>query len=149
MKIICLVWIIKKICHMINEFLTDIIIWIDYFVIIQIMKQMMLINFFTNKLNLYLIKALQYCFQFHLNIWHCFDWLNIVLNTLSHFLNKIMNSKNQLLENIFENIDDEIHIYHIIVIEMLSNFQDKIKRVYLKDKKWKKSFSNCVAWKKI
>ena len=37
-----------------------------------------------------------------------------------------------------ENIDDEIHIYHITVIEMLSDFQDKIKRVYLKDKKWKK-----------
>ena len=37
-----------------------------------------------------------------------------------------------------ENIDDEIHIYHITMIEMLSDFQNKIKKIYLKDKKWKK-----------
>ena len=57
---------------------------------------------------------------------------------LSCFLNKIVNSKNWLSENTFENIDNEIHIYHIIVIEMLSDFQNKIKKVYLKNKKWKK-----------
>ena len=34
-----------------------------------------------------------------------------------------------------ENINEKIHIYHIIVIEMLSDFQNKIKKVYLKDKK--------------
>ena len=34
-----------------------------------------------------------------------------------------------------ENIDEKIHIYHITVIEMSSDFQNKIKRVYLKDKK--------------
>ena len=34
-----------------------------------------------------------------------------------------------------QNIDNEIHIYHITVIKMLSDFQDKIKKVYLKDKK--------------
>ena len=46
-----------------------------------------------------------------------------------------MNSKNQLLENTLENIDKKIHIYHIIVIKMLSDFQNKIKKVYLKNKK--------------
>ena len=46
-----------------------------------------------------------------------------------------MNFKNQLLENTLENIDEKFHIYHIIVIEMLSNFQNKIKKIYLKDKK--------------
>ena len=34
-----------------------------------------------------------------------------------------------------ENIDEKIHIYHIIVIEMLFDFQNKIKKAYLKDKK--------------
>ena len=46
-----------------------------------------------------------------------------------------MNSKNQLLEDTFKNIDNEIHIYYIIMIKILSGFQNKIKRVYLKDKK--------------
>ena len=113
-------------------------IWTDHFITIQIMKQMILINSFINKLNLYLIRVSQYCFQFHINVWHCFDQLNIVLNVLSHLFNKIMNVKNQLLENMLENINKKIHIYHIIVIEMLSDFQNKIKKVYLKNKKWKK-----------
>ena len=94
LKIICLIWIIKKICHMINEFLTNIMIWTNHFVMIQIMKQMTLINFFMNKLNLCLVRASQYCFQFCINIWHCSDWLNIISNILSCFLNKITNFKN-------------------------------------------------------
>ena len=64
--------------------------------------------------------------------------MNIVSDMLSHFLNKIVNSKNWLLRNILENIDKKIHIYHITMIEMLSDFQNKIKKIYLKDKKWKK-----------
>ena len=138
MKIICLIWIIKKICHMINEFLINIVIWTDHFIIIQIMRQMTLISSFTDKLNLCLVRALQYCFQFCINIWHHSDQLNIILNTLSCLLNKIMNFKNQLFRNTFENIDDKIHIYHIIVIKMSSDFWNKIKKVYLKNKKWKK-----------
>ena len=135
MKIICLIWIIKKICYMINEFLTDIIIWIDHSVTIQIMKQMMLISFFMNKLNLCLVRTLQYCFQFCINVQHHFDQLNIILNVLSCFLNKIVNAKNWLLKNTLENIDKKIHIYHIIVIKILSDFWNKIKKVYLKGKK--------------
>ena len=99
---------------------------------------MMLINFSMNKLNLCLVRTLQYCFQFCINVQHHSDWLNIILNALSYFLNKIMNSKNQSFENTLENIDKKIHIYHIIVIEMSSDFQNKIKRIYLKNKKWKK-----------
>ena len=135
MKIVCLVWIIKKICHMINEFLADTVIWTDHSVTIQIMRQMMLISSFMNKLNLCLVRASQYCFQFHINVWHCSDWLNIILNVLSHFLNKIADFKNWLLKNMLENIDEKIHIYHIIVIKILSDFQNKIKKIYLKDKK--------------
>ena len=109
-----------------------------------------LISFFINKLNLHLVRTLQYCSQFHINVQHCFDWLNTVSDTLSHLLNKITNSKNQSLENMLENIDEKIHIYHIIVIKMLFDFWNKIKKVYLKNKKWKKkSFSNYIVLKKV
>ena len=135
LKIACLIWTIKKICHMINESLTDTVIWTDYSVIIQIMKQMMLISSFMNKLNLHLIRTSQYCSQFCINVQHHSDQLNIISDVLSCLLNKIVNAKNWLLENILENIDEKIHIYHIIMIEMLFDFQNKIKKVYLKDKK--------------
>jgi len=62
LEIACLVWTIKKIYHIINEFLADTVIWTNYFMIIQIIKQMMLISSFMNKLNLCLIRILQYCF---------------------------------------------------------------------------------------
>ena len=112
------------------------------------MKYMILINFFINKLNLCLIRISQYCFQFCINVQHCSDQLNIVLNMLSHLLNKIVNAKNQLLENILKNIDEKIHIYHIIMIEMLSDFWNKIKKIYLKDKKWKKIIQQLHYFKK-
>ena len=99
---------------------------------------LLLISSSTDKLNLHLVRASQYCFQFHINVWHCSDQLNIVSDTLSCLLNKIMNAKNWSLRNTLENIDKKIYIYHITVIEMLSDFQNKIKKVYLKDKKWKK-----------
>src|SRR5436190_21475702 len=86
-----------------------------------------------NKLNLHLVRASQYCFQFHIDIQHHSDQLNIISDTLSHLLNKIVNSKNQSLRNTLENIDEKIHIYHITVIEISSDFQNKIKRVYLKN----------------
>ena len=49
-----------------------------------------------------------------------------------------MNSKNWSLKNTLENIDEKIHIYHITVIKMSSDFQNKIKKVYSENKKWKK-----------
>src|SRR5205814_3599772 len=99
------------------------------------MKQMTLISFFTDKLNLYLVRTSQYCFQFHINVQHHSDQLNIISDTLSHLLNKITDFKNQSFRDMLENIDKKIHIYHIIIIEMSSDFQNKIKKVYLKDKK--------------
>src|SRR5204863_5966548 len=99
------------------------------------MKQIMFISFFTNKLNLYLIRISQYCFQFYINVQYHSDQLNIILNMLSHFFNKITNFKNQSLRNTLENIDKKIHIYHIIVIKISFDFQNKIKKIYLKDKK--------------
>src|SRR5436189_3225406 len=99
------------------------------------MRQMTLISSSMNKLNLHLVRALQYCSQFCIDVQHHSDQLNIVLNMLSCLLNKIADSKNQLLENMLENIDKEVHIYHITVIKMSSDFQDKIKKAYLKDKK--------------
>ena len=93
---------------------------------------MTLISFSTDKLNLHLVQASQYCFQFSLDIRHQFSQLNIVSDALSCLLNKIADSKNQSLDDTLENI--EIHTYHTTVIEMSSEFQNKIKKVYSEDK---------------
>ena len=38
LEITCMIWTVKKICHMINKFLAETVIWIDYSVILQILK---------------------------------------------------------------------------------------------------------------
>ena len=90
-----------------------------------------------DKLNLCLVRTLQYCSQFQLDICHHPGQLNIVPDTLSHLLNKVADTKNQPLENTLENIDKEVHTYHTTVIKMSPEFQDKIKKIYMKNKKWK------------
>ena len=87
LEVICLVWTVKKICHMINESLADTVVWTDHSAIIQIMKQIILISSFMNKLNLCLIWASQNCSQFCLNLWHQSDWLNKISDVLSRLLN--------------------------------------------------------------
>jgi len=61
LEVACLVWTVKKICHMINGSLADTVVWTDHSATIQIMKQTTLTSSSTDKLNLRLIRASQYC----------------------------------------------------------------------------------------
>ena len=69
LKITEIVWIIKKIRHMI-EFnrKSFIIIYIDYFAAISIFRQIILITSFIDKLNLRLICVSQYLFNFNITL---------------------------------------------------------------------------------
>ena len=60
-----------------------IIIYIDYFAAISIFKQIILITFFIDKLNLRLIRASQYLFNFNIFLRHKADKTNVILNVLS------------------------------------------------------------------
>jgi len=89
LEIACVIWTVKKICHMISRFLTETVIWTDHSVILQILKQTIFNSSFINKLNLHLIQVLQYCSQFEIDIWHQSDQLNKVSDVLSWLLNWI------------------------------------------------------------
>ena len=75
---------IKKICHIIefNKKLF-IIIYIDYFAIISIFRQIILIISFIDKFNLHLIRASQYLFNFNISLRHKADKTNIISDVLS------------------------------------------------------------------
>jgi len=130
-----MIWTVKKICHMINRFLTETVIWTDHSVILQILKQTILSSSFTDKLNFCFIWVLQYCFQFEIDIWHWSDQLNKVSDALSWFLNQIVKFQLSTQDDTF----DEIFIYNIIIIEMFSEFWNKIKKDYTENKHWKKT----------
>ena len=118
---------------MINKNLADTIIWTDYSAIIQIIKQIILISNFTDKLNFHLIQASQYCSQFHLDFWHQSDWLNKVSDVLSRLFNQIINKKSK------NNTLDKVFIYHTMIVQMSLKFWEKIKKNYLEDKCWKET----------
>ena len=90
LKITCMIWTVKKIHHIISKFLIETMIWIDYSIILQILKQTIFSSSFTDKLNLCFIWVSQYCSQFEINIWHQFNWLNKVSDALSQFFNQII-----------------------------------------------------------
>ena len=60
LEIINLVWIVKKVWHMIELFKMFIIIYINYGASVGIIKQTLLIMSFTDKFNLHLVCALKY-----------------------------------------------------------------------------------------
>ena len=129
-----MIWIIKKIYHIINKFLAETVIWTNHSVILQILKQIILSSSFINKLNFHLIWISQYCFQFEINIWYQFDQLNKVSDVLSWFFNWITEFQLFMQDDIL----DEVFIYNTTVIEMSLKFWNKIKKDYIENKHWKK-----------
>ena len=132
LEIACLVWTVKKIRYMINGSLAGTVIWTDHSATVQIMKQMTLTSSSTDKLNLRLVQASQYCSQFCLDVRHRPGRLNVVPDALSRLLNRVADLKNRPLGDTL----DEIHTYHTTVVGMSPEFQDKLKKAYLEDKRW-------------
>ena len=85
MKIVALVWIIKKIRHLIETTEHFIVVYIDHSVTIAIAQQSNLNTIFVIKLNLRLIRSSKYLQRFKLNIRHIQNKINIILNALSQF----------------------------------------------------------------
>ena len=81
LKIVKIVWIIRKIRHMIeNNECFSIIIYIDHLATMSISRQINFITFNTNKLNLRFIWTSQYFFDFNLQVKHKIKKFNIIFD---------------------------------------------------------------------
>ena len=117
------------------------IIYIDYFVNVNIVVQTKLTFNFVNKFNLKLIQIFMYLFQFRLNTHYRFEKFNIVSNALSCLFN-IANKKNTInnLNIEFFYIDilnskiANFHVFNHFLIVINENFNHKIKIEYRKNK---------------
>jgi hypothetical protein len=132
-----LVWTIKKVRHMIDGSLLDTVVWTDHSATVQIVKQTSLTTTATDKLNLRLIRASQYCSQFRLDVRHRDGKTNIVPDALSRLLNRIDESKDRPSKGDTLEDTDEIFTYHTTVIEMSEDFRQRIKEGYLEVRRWK------------
>ena len=133
MKVADIVWVLRKIRHLI-EFSTEkfIIIYTDHDVALSIFKQISMIIIFTDKLNLRLIKVSDYIQRFELKLRHKSDKAHIIFNTLFKFV-----SINIIIDTTHD--ENELDALFITaVIDLNKVFRKKIMNKYNIDLNWKK-----------
>jgi hypothetical protein len=130
LEVIAVVWIVKKLHHMIRTSKHFTIIWTDHSVIVSIIKQTKMNTFNTNKLNLRLVKVDIYLSQFDLNVRHKSDRDHVISNAL--FRLSFFDSSVEEFTNTLKNVE----VYARILIEMSLAFKTRLIKVYKSDRKW-------------
>ena len=111
----------------------QIIIYTDYSITINIVKQIKLIFNNINKFNLRLMRASIYLSQFNINVRHKSNKQHIIFNVLFK-LSSDANAKKRT--NDFQNDEDTFDvIYHVILMKMFHEFKSKLKQAYSKNKR--------------
>ena len=94
------------------------IIYIDYFITIDITRQTILLITLINRLNLRLIRVSDYIQRFNLTLKYIFNRINIILNILSRF--EIINELPINLEDLKLNV---LFTVIIIIIKINNEFK--------------------------
>ena len=123
----------RKIRHLLNfSKQKSIVIFIDYDVALNIIKQINMIIIFIDKFNLRLVKIFDYIQRFELNIRHKSNKQYIVSNILFKLIN--IN-----IDTIFD--ENELNVlFTTALIEIEKNCFKKIIKNYFIDLNWKKIF---------
>ena len=79
---------IKKIRHLIETSINVIIIYINYLIIIQLIRQINLNIVLIKKFNLRLIKTFKYLQRFRIKVRHKLNKMNIVFDVLFRLINR-------------------------------------------------------------
>ena len=144
LKMIDLIWLMKRIKHLIETFKHITIIYIDHVVNSFIARQIKLITNNVNKLNMKLVRVSIYLFQFRLNVRYKLDKSHIIFDAFSRLSinNCMLNDKNDVLdienfhENMIDSKNDVIYAYNSDLITMSKNFKLKLRQDYRFDKVW-------------
>lgn len=148
LKVADLVWVIRKIRHMMKSTLRSLtIIYIDHAVAVTIAKQTSLITVNTDKLNLRLIQASQYLFIFQLDIRHKADKANIILDALFRLLREKLELKsmkavfkNDILDLLHERIvhrNQTIYVCTVFLVKISLKFKSDLIQALEDNKRWK------------
>ena len=144
LKMIELVWVVKRIRHMIESAKKITLIFIDHVANFFIAKQTTLSSENIDKLNLRLIKVSAYFSQFNIDIKYKSKKINIMSDALSR-LSSISSFKNDAEMNtlnidnyhcVIQDIAVTTHVFQESLIAMTSNFRAKLLNDYFKNKVW-------------
>ena len=129
LEITCLVWILKKIWHIIKIIKNKTIIYTNHSAILRIIKQTLFSTSCINKLNLCLIQTFQYIQLFNLQIFHKLSKMYLISNILFQFFSEVF-SDNIKSFNVFHvNVLHEDVKYTATMIKLSEEF-----RKYLQDR---------------
>ena len=132
LKFVDIVWMFKKIRHLIKFFVIITIIYIDHDAILNLVKQITFIISFIDKLNLRFIRVSNYIQRFNLNIRHKFDKMHIISNALFRLISFNISSKK------FDDVEKLDALFTTILINMKNIFRKKLLKDYFKNSAWKK-----------
>ncbi len=134
LKMTAVVWVIKKLHHMIRAFRHFTIIWTDHSATTVIVKQTKLITFNTDKLNLRLIIVVMYLSQFEFDVRHKSERDHVISDVL--FRLSSFDSSIETISNTLKNVN----AYVEIMIKMSSSFKNRLIEEYKTDKQWSSLF---------
>ena len=143
LKLIDIVWVLKKIKHFIDSFVLSIVIYTNHDSTLKIVKQIFFIISSIEKFNFRFVRASNYIQRFNFDIRHKFDKQHIMSNALSRLINLNENIKKFFDEN-------ELNALFIItLIEMKKIFRNRLLKDYIKNSVWKKIIILLNAQKQI
>ena len=145
LEVAILIWMIKKIRHIIETAIKTTVIFIDHFASTLIARQTFLNFSNIDKLNLKFVKAFAYLSQFDFDVRYKLNKTNIVFDALFRLstINNASKSTNVFWENcqLFE-------IFQISLIIMTNDFKQKLAAEYFKDIFWAKIIKTIRKLKK-
>ena len=138
LKMTALIWVVKKVRHLIEFSKFSVIIQIDHSATIDICKQKLITNtnFFIRS-NIRLVRISQYLSQFSLDVRHKFDKDNVVSDALFRLISIETISLEQKDYSEF----DVLYIYNTTLVEISKDFKEKIIQGYASDSRWNKHAS--------
>ena len=142
-----LVWTIKKVRHMVELEKNSTIVYTDCTAIISIARQTNLTTTTsTNKLNLRLVRALEYLQQFNLNVRHKPGKTRIISNALLRLASrKASRSSHDRELDALAAITNEIYAHPATLVELSNKFKQKLVNSYNEVAGWKRVKNTITA----
>ena len=137
-----LVWVVKKLRHMIETAELPVIVYTDHAAAVGISKQSSLNTTSIEKLNLKLVRSSEYLQRFRLEVRHRPGVTNVIPDALSR-LPIVKDTKEYLLErdyNLYseegravEEAEEAVSAYPVTMVEMSEEFKERVKEGYKVD----------------
>lgn len=134
MEVAALVWVVRKIRHLIDGADKPVIVYTDHASTVDIVNHTHLGSSATDKLNLRLIRAAQYLSQFvgHLDVRHRPGKSNVVADALSR-LPTTVNNPPEHMGPIDDGVLEELCVFHVATLHIEDSMRAELRAAYLDD----------------